>query len=522
MNNVIPLTISKLKSQRNTFNRCCNSKKINNKNKNIGNKNIHKGNFSYSNLLTINKNYLSSRGSKNIEKYLNTSQENELTLRPNPLPKKYDTNKKDDKLIYTLKSLNLENLIPKFINNMINFNDIFLLSKQDMNEMKLSALNQEKLINFSNEFLTYGKYFTMEELKNYFESKKSIDLDYEYHNFETFNQRKNPCQKLKKNESLKLIEGLSIIVNKDDNNQSREMLMRDSSAKNIIITMNEYNKKNIKENTKFSTNQNSLDDTEKLFNSNNYSEKEENIFKDNNCNYNEKIIFNEKNKSNHINNIKKSYNSFQKNIEIYNNINYNSYRPLSKSNSIGKENMKKRQKIKNMKRSFKTKLKESSELIEHSENILLEINKYQLSYEEMRKRSNERNYKIQTLLSNVSPSNKLNINISNLNNKEKFERKQINSSSKLNDNNNNNSDYIVTKLNPKYMKISSEQSLSNYDNEIDLKKNNKSHLKNNQNYKNDLIGIKIVNQPKIIKDSKNLFETYKNLIPQKSYKKNNK
>ena len=88
--------------------------------------------------------------------------------------------------------------------------------------------------------------------------------------------------------------------------------------------------------------------------------------------------------------------------------------------------MKKRQKIKNMKRSFKTKLKESSELIEHSENILLEINKYQLSYEEMRKRSNERNYKIQTLLSNVSPSNKLNINISNLNNKEKFERKQIN------------------------------------------------------------------------------------------------
>ena len=184
--------------------------------------------------------------------------------------------------------------------------------------------------------------------------------------------------------------------------------------------------------------------------------------------------------------------------------------------------MKKRQKIKNMKRSFKTKLKESSELIEHSENILLEINKYQLSYEEMRKRSNERNYKIQTLLSNVSPSNKLNINISNLNNKEKFERKQINSSSKLNDNNNNNSDYIVTKLNPKYMKISSEQSLSNYDTEIDLKKNNKSHLKNNQNYKNDLIGIKIVNQPKIIKDSKNLFETYKNLIPQKSYKKNNK
>ena len=72
------------------------------------------------------------------------------------------------------------------------------------------------------------------------------------------------------------------------------------------------------------------------------------------------------------------------------------------------------------------------------------------------------------------------------------------------------------------MKISSEQSLSNYDNEIDLKKNNKSHLKNNQNYKNDLIGIKIVNQPKIIKDSKNLFKTYKNLIPQKSYKKNNK
>ena len=204
------------------------------------------------------------------------------------------------------------------------------------------------------------------------------------------------------------------------------------------------------------------------------------------------------------------------------NRNYFSFRPLSpfkNDKSIGNDNFKKRKKnkkIKNMKKTFQTKLKDSNELIEHSQNILSEINRYQLSYEEMRKRSNERNNKIQSILSNLTPSNKC-INKIDFSIQNSYNKKEIKSNYPIN----NYNDYSDTKLNPKYMKISSEQSLNNnFENEFELLKKNNNINNKTSYYKNDLISIKMTNQPKIIKDSKNLFETYKNLIPQKSFKYN--
>ena len=528
MNNDFCFSIQKLKCQKNSFKRSSNLKKRKNFKNENGNKNNNKGNNTYSNL-SLHKNNLTTRNiySKNIEKYLHTSEENQLKIKPKPIENnKNNINNnnlinKDEKLIFTLKSLNLNQLLNKFLKNCINFNDLFLLTKQDMIEMKLSNSIQEKLIKFTNDFIKYAKKFTIEELKNFFNLKQQINFDNEYNLLNKLNKNTISSSKLNNNESLKLIDGISIISNKDDNenNLSKDMLMRESSAKNIIISIREYDNKNKKENTKFSTNQNSLEETEKNFNCNQF-DKEINFNEEINK-YKEIRIINIHN----INNVK-GKNIIKKILPSNNknnlNRNYFSFRPLSpfkNDKSIGNDNYKKRKenkKIKNMKKTFQTKLKDSNELIEHSQNILSEINRYQLSYEEMRKRSNERNNKIQSILSNLTPSNKY-FNKFSFSNQNSYNKKEIKSNSPSN----NYNDYSDTKLNPKYMKISSEQSLNNnFENEFELLKKNTNINNKSSYYKNDLISIKMTNQPKIVKDSKNLFETYKNLIPHKTFKYN--
>ena len=391
-----------------------------------------------------------------------------------------------------------------------------------MIEMKLSNSIQEKLIKFTNDFIKYAKKFTIEELKNFFNLKQQNIFDNEYNLLNKLNKNTISSSKLNNNESLKLIDGISIISNKDDNenNLSKDMLMRESSAKNILISIKEYNNKNKKENTKFSTNQNSFEESEKNINCNQF-DYEINFNENNNFENKEiklKNIQNMKNLKGNIN-YKKISTSYNKNNL---NRNYYSFRPLSpfkNDKSIGNDNYKKRKenkKIKNMKKTFQTKLKDSNELIEHSQNILSEINRYQLSYEEMRKRSNERNNKIQSILSNLTPSNKY-FNKFSFSNQNSYNKKEIKSNSPSN----NYNDYSDTKLNPKYMKISSEQSLNNnFENEFELLKKNNNINNKTSYYKNDLISIKMTNQPKIVKDSKNLFETYKNLIPHKTFKYN--
>ena len=203
MNNATCFSINKLNCQKNSFKKRSNLKKKKNiKNENINKNNNNKQNNTYTNLL-LHKNNLTTRNiySKSIEKYLHTSEENQLNIKPIENKNNINNNnliKKDEKLIFTLKSLNLNQLINKFLNNFINFNDLFLLTKQDLNEMNLSTSIQEKLINFSNDFIKYAKKFTMEELQNYFNLKRQYDFDKEYNLFNSLNKKSILSSKLKK------------------------------------------------------------------------------------------------------------------------------------------------------------------------------------------------------------------------------------------------------------------------------------------------------------------------------------
>ena len=75
-------------------------------------------------------------------------EENSCLIRPEPLPVKASftspmspiitsSSNNDNKLKYTLHILDLEKLFDDFHMNMITFNDLFLLSKEDLVEMKI-------------------------------------------------------------------------------------------------------------------------------------------------------------------------------------------------------------------------------------------------------------------------------------------------------------------------------------------------------------------------------------------------
>ena len=78
---------------------------------------------------------------------------------------------KDFRLVFILKSLELENLVDCFNFHSIKFSDLFQLSKQDLLEMNIPIGPRNRIINFINEYMKYAKNFDLNELKLFFKSK---------------------------------------------------------------------------------------------------------------------------------------------------------------------------------------------------------------------------------------------------------------------------------------------------------------------------------------------------------------
>lgn len=77
----------------------------------------------------------------------------------------------DDKLVYVLDKLKLSNLYTIFKDNSIGFSDLFLLTKEDFVEMKISIGQRNRLMHFLMEFRIYSKKFSIQEIKHFFESE---------------------------------------------------------------------------------------------------------------------------------------------------------------------------------------------------------------------------------------------------------------------------------------------------------------------------------------------------------------
>ena len=128
-------------------------------------------NAEYNNNSNININY-----EKNYENKFNTFINKEFNIKNDNSKNLSNKNKEiyDEKLIFVLTSLELNELIKIFEQNFIYFDDLFLLTKEDFMEMKIPIGPRNRIINFMEKYKNIGKTYDMEELSSFMEKYKQV------------------------------------------------------------------------------------------------------------------------------------------------------------------------------------------------------------------------------------------------------------------------------------------------------------------------------------------------------------
>ena len=142
----------------------------------------------------------------------------------------------DDRLTYTLITLDLGNLIHIFEDNNISFIDMLLLSKEDLIELQLEIFQRNRILNFSHLFTKYAKNYSIREISDFFTFNKqfifnssiydkvltnnmytddmdnsNFNMDNNNNNFEPLNQEEN---------YMKENQNINIMTQPIPNNQS--------------------------------------------------------------------------------------------------------------------------------------------------------------------------------------------------------------------------------------------------------------------------------------------------------------
>lgn len=152
--------------------------KLNSNNHSMNNNNSKTITHSKKNLKT----YFNNAFSKNNNKYNKIINEisgykdknkftNKKVCTINKNFKFYKSDKNEEKLNYILKKLELENLINVFVDNCIQFRDLFQLTKIDLLEMNMPIGPRNRIYNFINEYKNYGRKYDLNELKQFFKEK---------------------------------------------------------------------------------------------------------------------------------------------------------------------------------------------------------------------------------------------------------------------------------------------------------------------------------------------------------------
>ena len=88
----------------------------------------------------------------------------------------------DQKLLFVLKNLKIDNLYKIFIKNGIYFRDLFLLSKDDLVEIKIPIGPRNRILYFIKLFNKSAKSYDFEELHHFFKDRKENQKIEAYHN----------------------------------------------------------------------------------------------------------------------------------------------------------------------------------------------------------------------------------------------------------------------------------------------------------------------------------------------------
>ena len=114
----------------------------------------------------INNNYY-NKFVQNINNINNNENNNSKTV-------KKENNECDEKVAYVLKVLELESIIDKFSSNFISFNDLFLLRRQDLLEMKVPIGKRNRLLHFLEKYKNIAINYDFNEVKNYLYKYKNL------------------------------------------------------------------------------------------------------------------------------------------------------------------------------------------------------------------------------------------------------------------------------------------------------------------------------------------------------------
>ena len=176
------------------------SVKINKNNNYFSNRNIYNNNFfnsidnnikqnEYDNIQTLG-NHLENNKYDEIKvhkrsstNYINNNYYNKFVQNINNINNNEGNNSKnnkkecnecDEKVAYVLKVLELESIIDKFSSNFISFNDLFLLRRQDLLEMKVPIGKRNRLLHFLEKYKNIAINYDFNEVKNYLYKYKNL------------------------------------------------------------------------------------------------------------------------------------------------------------------------------------------------------------------------------------------------------------------------------------------------------------------------------------------------------------
>ena len=356
-------------------------------------------------------------------KYCNET--NKISLKKNLSQENIFSNKKDynnnnnvseNKLFFVLNSLDLSYLINVFERNYIDFNDLLLLTREDLVEMKIPIGPRNKIINFIQEYKKYMKSFEFNELSNFIKYYKSNNILSQEQKIDnnclstsqtTINELTN---RIKRKSNEKEINNNNNILSNEKRDEDLEKLKNSNYIKEFNLDSKEKNKNN---NTNFY-----------LLNFP-YNHKKESIEKNN-------ININNSSTSSTFRNIK---------INSYSNYNKNKYK---KNNSVtNKERIirpyiSKKSKINKGKKDFNSYIFNKSDKVNQNENNIKKSipinNKFYLTnpikkligINNKTKKYDSKNNEINQNYANLTYYNKNNNNIKTKNNKQKNESKITN------------------------------------------------------------------------------------------------
>ena len=363
-------------------------------------------------------------------------------------------NNDDYKLIFILNNLNLHFLINVFKINYVSFNDLFLLTKDDLKEMKIPIGPRNKIIHFIEQYKKQMKSLELDEISNFLIIYKNI-----------LSPKPYPAPQMTENNPNST---MPTTINELSNR------VKDNSKNNIFLYNDTFSKENKGEN---SQNINYHQNNE-IFNIN----KKQNIneyIKNNNSNYSFLNSFNRKRESFDKNNIHvhKRNSSVLRNLKASSFVNprYNASISINKKTLNSSENKENSQN--NFNKNRKPNNNQKNKKIKKNDEIKSSINKIK------QKKNNHKCYYRNDLNNNYNIINKQSFNIPN---SERLYNNKINDNdifrnSMIIKNNNNKRQDLFKQNIIKKDKLKLRKSNSNLSLNIKMKNNDTNYLNNINN-----------------------------------------